>query len=186
MTAWNNWYHVNGNTYGTWLPGDPRGWRERGHKKHVAGDYKNPPPAGSGDPLHQYAKGLLKQPPVHLTREQRAIAGRAIVTMLMEQQIELLAVSLDAIHFHLLGRFPNPKVRPVVGRAKKHAYFELHDRGFVGHLWGTGANVVPITGRQHQLNVFRYINDHKKKGAWVWTFREGIYWREGGNTAGQT
>ena len=44
MTAWNNWYHVNGNTYGTWLPGDPRGWRERGHKKHVAGDYKNPPP----------------------------------------------------------------------------------------------------------------------------------------------
>ena len=55
MAAWNNWYHVNGNTYGTWLPGDPRGWRERGHKKHVDGDYKSPPPAGSGDAMHRYA-----------------------------------------------------------------------------------------------------------------------------------
>jgi len=186
MTAWNNWYHVNGNTYGTWLPGDPRGWRERAHKKHVAGDYKNPPPAGSGDPLHQHAKGLLRQPPVHLTTEQRAIAGKALVTMLMKQQIELLALSLDAIHFHLLGRFPNPKVRPVVGRAKKHAYFELRDHGFVGHLWGAGANVVPINDRKHQLNVFGYIGDHKLKGAWVWTFREGVYWREGSDAAGRT
>ena len=71
MAAWNNWYHVNGNTYGTWLPGDPRGWRERGHKKHVAGDYKSPPPAGSGDGMQRYAKGLMKQPPVHLTHRQR-------------------------------------------------------------------------------------------------------------------
>ncbi len=143
MAAWNGWYHVNGNTYGTWLPGDSRGWRERGHKKHVAGDYKNPPPAGSGDALHGHARKLLKQPPVHLTCEQRAIAGRAIV--------ELLAVQ------------------------------ELESRGFVGRLWGNGSNVVPIKDRQHQLNVFGYIARHKDKNAWVWTFREGLYWREDGD-----
>jgi hypothetical protein len=186
MTAWNNWYHVNGNTYGTWLPGDPRGWRERGHKKHIDGNYKNPPPAGSGDSLHRYAKGLLKQPPVYLTNKQRAIVGRALVDMLTEQRIELLVLSLDAIHFHLLGQFPNSQVRPMVGRAKKHAYFELHEQGFVGHLWGAGANVVPINDRKHQLNVFGYIGDHKAKGAWVWTFREGIYWRDVGDGAEQT
>ena len=65
-------------------------------------------------------------------------------------------------------------MRPIVGRAKKHAYFELRDGGFAGRLWGTGANVVPITERRHQLNVFSYIAGHKAKGAWVWTFREGF------------
>jgi hypothetical protein len=178
VAAWNNWYHVNGNTYGTWLPGDPRGWRERGHKKHVVGDYKKPPPAGSGDAMHHHAKELLNHPPVHLDNAQRLIAGRALVEMLLKQKIEVLIVALDAIHFHLLSRFPSSQVRPIVGRAKKHAYFELHDCRFVGHLWGTGTNIVPIEDRKHQVNVYNYIADHKTKGAWAWTFREGIYWRE--------
>ena len=180
MAAWNGWYHVGGNTYGTWLPGDPRGWRERDHKKHVAGDYKNPPPVGSGDSLHRYSHKLLKEPPVFLTTAQRAIAGRALADMLTTQNIEVLVVALTAIHFHLLGRFPNTDVRPVVGRAKKHAYFKLRDSGFAGHLWGEGTDVVPITGRKHQLNVFDYIRRHVDEGAWVWTFREGLYWHKDG------
>ncbi len=106
MPAWRNWYHVSCNTYGTWLPGDPRGWRERKHKKHVDGE----------------------------------------------------------------------QVRPKVGRAKKHAYFNLRDTGFQGTVWEDGSDVVPISGRQHQLNVFAYIRRHRNEGAWVWTFREGIYW----------
>ena len=44
---------------------------------------------------------------------------------------------------------------------------------------------MPINDRKHQLNVFGYIGDHKAKGAWVWTFREGIYWREESDGAGQ-
>ena len=92
----------------------------------------------------------------------------------------MLAVSLDAIHCHLLGKFPNSQVRPIVGRAKKHAYFTLRDLGFTGRLWGEGSNVKPISDRQHQLNVFSYLCDHKNEGAWVWTFREGLYWRKDG------
>jgi hypothetical protein len=176
MAAWNGWFHVNGNTYGTWLPGDPRGWRERGHKKHVDGDYKRPPPAGSGDALHRSASQLLKEPPMRLSGQQRLLAGRAMIESLVAQGIELLAFSLDSIHFHLLGRFPTSRVRPVVGPAKKHAYFELRDQGFVRRLWGSGSNVVPIRDRQHQLNVFGYIGRHKDHDAWVWTFREGVYW----------
>ena len=178
MTAWNDWYHVNGNTYGTWLPGDPRGWRERKHKKHVPGDYKNPPPRGSGDALHKHARTLLKQPPVQLDGPQREIAGRALVEMLLKQEIEVLVVSMDDIHFHLLARFRGCQVRPKVGRAKKHAYFELRNRGFHSRLWEDGSNVVPVTGRPHQLNVLAYIGRHTEQGAWVWTFREGLYWLE--------
>jgi len=96
--------------------------------------------------------------------------------MLLHQDIELLTLSMDAVHFHLLGRFTDKKVNPKVGRAKKHAYFNLRDQGLAGGLWEDDSNVVPITDRQHQLHVFRYIGRHKDKGAWVWTFREGIYW----------
>ena len=172
MVAWNGWYHVNANTYGTWLPGDPRGWRERKHKKHVNGDYRNPPPAKSGDGMHNYAGGLLRQSPVRLTNVQRAIVGQAMVDLLVEQKVELLVFCLDATHLHLLGRFSITQVRPVVGRAKKHAYFELRNHKFVGRLWGNGSNVVPVKDRQHQLRVFDYITEHRDKGAWVWTFRD--------------
>lgn len=174
MSAFNDWYHVNANTYGTWLPGDPRGWRERGHRKHCEGDYRNPPPKGSGDKLHQYAQRLLAKPPVHLDTTQQVLAGRAMVEMLLEQNIELLALCLDEIHFHLLARFPDTQVRPVVGRAKKHAWHALVDHGFEGKLWQDGSKVTPIGDRRHQLNVFRYITRHGQNGAWLWTFRDEV------------
>src|SRR2546430_1609317 len=46
MRAWNGGYHCTGSTYGTWLRGDPRGWRSSKHHVHVDGDYKKRPPTG--------------------------------------------------------------------------------------------------------------------------------------------
>lgn len=139
MDAWNGWYHVGTNTYGTWLPGDPRGWREKHHKKHVEGDYRNPPPEGTGDGLHKRTRDRLKRTPVRLRHPQREIVGRAMVEMLLDQQVELLALSMDAVHCHLLGRFRDGSVRPRVGRAKKHACFCLRDHGHKGRLWSEEA-----------------------------------------------
>jgi hypothetical protein len=38
MLAWNAWYHVTVNTYGTWLPGDPRGWHTRHRRAQPGAD----------------------------------------------------------------------------------------------------------------------------------------------------
>ena len=170
MSAWNGWYHVNGNTYGTWLPGDERGWRARHHKVHVDGDYRNPPPAGAHDGLKQHAQSVMAQPPVYLTVRQRAIAGQALVEMLLEQEVELLALSLDAIHYHLLARFDDRSARQLVGRAKKHATFILKDTGHAGSAWTKRSRVLPIKDRVHQVNVFNYIVRHADDGAWTWRF----------------
>jgi hypothetical protein len=35
--AWNDWYHVVSHVYGSWLRGDPRGWRAVDHREHVEG-----------------------------------------------------------------------------------------------------------------------------------------------------
>ena len=178
MEAWNGWYHVNGNTYGTWLPGDPRGWREKRHRKHVEGDYKNPPPKGSGDALLYHSRKLLKHPPVRLNREQQKVAGRAMVDELVAKGIEVLVLSMDAIHYHILARFHDKRVRPVVGLAKLNAYHRLRDQWKVQKAWERLSHVKPVTDRTHQVNVFNYILSHKEKGAWVWNYREGLYWRD--------
>ena len=178
MGAWNGWYHVDGHTYGRWLPGDPRGWREKRHARHVEGDYKNPPaPSAAATDLHRRSRARLKHDPVRLTLLQRQIAGKALVEMLALQEIEVLAVSMDAIHFHLLARFRDGNVRPCVGRAKKHAYFRLRERRPVRKIWERLSHVTPVADREHQMTVFRYILNHRDKGAWTWTYREGLYWQ---------
>lgn len=37
------WHHIILTTYGSWLPGDLRGFRTRDHREHVEGDYRPPP-----------------------------------------------------------------------------------------------------------------------------------------------
>jgi len=176
MQAWNGWYHVNGNTYGTWLRGDPRGWRTRWHRQHVAGDYKNRPAQGTFEETYAMSKRLLKKSPVYLDEAQRKIAGQALVEKLIEMGVEPLACSQDASHYHILAKFPDNQVRQAVGRAKKHASHVLRGHGLEGTVWARKCRALPVRDRQHQLNAFHYIESHGNKGAWAWTFREGLYW----------
>lgn len=106
MGAWNGWYHVNGNTFGTWLRGDPHGWRARHHREHVEGDYKHPPPAGMYDRLLAHSKRLMQRDEVRLSEPARQLACREMVASLLRHRVEVIAVSVDDHHFHLLARFP--------------------------------------------------------------------------------
>jgi hypothetical protein len=40
------WRHIIVNTKNTWFHGDDRAVRDRDHRIHSSGDYKNPPPEG--------------------------------------------------------------------------------------------------------------------------------------------
>ena len=74
---WNRWFHCIGGTYGSWLPGDPRGFRTRHHREHVEGDYRNPPPAGIYEPRHRRAEDSPRFDPVTLRPDDRAVVCRA-------------------------------------------------------------------------------------------------------------
>ena len=174
MRAWRGWYHVNGNTYGTWLPGDPRGWRSRHGKVHVDGDYHNPPPAGGGDARLRRSRRLMKRPPVYLASKQRRVAVEALVGRLLLERYDLLAAAVTNVHYHILARFPDDEVRQPVGRAKKHASHELGKLGLPGTVWAVRCRPWPIQDRAHQLNTFHYIVDHIHQGGAVWTFRDGL------------
>ena len=171
--AWNDWYHVVVHVYGSWLRGDPRGWRELHHREHVDGDYKNPPARGSFERLHERSLSLMKREPVAIEKELREVVVAAVVEKLGRDGVEVLAAAMDAKHMHILARFRDHKPKIWVGRAKKHASHFLRQEGLradEGGLWARRSGVDAIRDRGHQLNTFRYILAHGEKGAAVWRF----------------
>lgn len=152
--AWNDWYHCNGNTYGTWLRGDPRGYRERWHRRQVTGDYKHPPPPGAYEHVYQHSKSLMKHAAIHLNREQSLLAARAMVSKLLRDGILVIAASVDDHHFHILAKFPDRAPRRWIGKAKMHSSMLLRSKGLCGRVWAAKCRVGPIKDRDHQIRVF--------------------------------
>lgn len=167
---WNNWYHCMGHTYGTWLPGDPKGFRTRHHREHIVGDYKNPPPKGMYDKRHQHAKGLMKRDPIFLTPEQRLPVVRLLVESLQRRNFDIATACVTDVHFHILARIPDHHPRHWIGVAKKESshYAREADLAPPGGLWAARSKTLPIHSRPHQINTARYIFDHQKEGGAVW------------------
>src|SRR5258707_1081254 len=92
---WNDWYHIMCHTYGTWLPGDPKGCRTRHHREHVEGDYKNPPPKGKYDGLWARSKRLMKRDPVYLSSEQRSRAVEEFDRSFRKWDVLFRIISID-------------------------------------------------------------------------------------------
>ena len=114
----NGWYHVTGNTYGTWLRSDPLGWRERHHRRHVEGDYKHLPAAGTGADEWALSKALMDREAVRLDRSLRSVALLGIVTTLADWGAPVVIASLDDHHLHVLARIPDHDCRRSMGWAK--------------------------------------------------------------------
>jgi hypothetical protein len=167
------WFHVIVSTYGSWLPGDPRGFRTRHHREHVEGDYKNPPTPGIYDDRHARSRHLLKQPPVVFPAAVRPVVGVALHERLVQEGAEVICLSVGGQHAHVQARMPPAATDHWVGLAKRHVTFVLRDRGWEGRVWGKRGKVTPIRDRPHQENVFHYIRRHAWEGAWVWCIWDG-------------
>ena len=171
---WNDWYHVMCNTYGTWLPGDPRGFRTRHHREHCEGDYKHPPAPGTWELRHRQATHLMERPPVYLTRIQRDRVADEVWQSLQKRSIETIVLSVDRVHLHLLARFPDHNPRHWVGIAKRESshYLKVAALGIEGGIWAVRCACKPIRDRDHQLNAVRYIRDHEHRAAVIRSFRD--------------
>jgi len=180
---WRDFHHVMGNTYGTWLPGDPRGWREAHHRRHVEGDYKHPPPPGSGEVLYEWCKQHLRRDAVDFTPHERKLALTAFAGALLHYHVELIEMCVGAAHFHILARYPqlqsqaspdagvlkrpahpmhglvavNPAPRLITGKAKSWTTRQLKKAGHyadrVGGVWAEKSKVKPVTDAGH----FNYL-----------------------------
>ena len=170
---WNHWFHCIGGTYGSWLPGDPRGFRTRHHREHVDGDYRTPPPPGLYETRHAQAHQLMRADAITLPDKDRPLVSLALGNDLLARQVELVELAVGGQHFHLLCRFPlDIDAKRYLGKAKRAASLAMSqaERKRQGTpLWSKGTHLEPITSRAHQLAVVRYIRRHAKEGAAIWS-----------------
>lgn len=167
-----HWYHLILSTYGSWLPGDPRGFRTRHHRFHVEGDYKDPPPPGRYEKMHKQSQHSLRFAPVVLPPRFRSVLGQAVRERLERFGALVVCLAVTGQHLHVLAKMPFDRDQQWIATAKRHAWFEMRDHGWKGKLWGQHGKRVVVRDRQHQMNVYRYVLAHRKQGAWVWKWSQ--------------
>ncbi|XAL98464.1 transposase [Phycisphaeraceae bacterium D3-23] len=167
-----DWYHLIFNTRGSWLPGDPRGFRSRNHRKHSDGDYNSPPPAGQHAGLHKLIRGKSK-PAVTLPADLFETIGQAALDKSASQGHRILAIAVDAHHVHVLAELPDDRlaVKRIVGSWKQRASHKVRER-LPGEVWSKSCDPVQVKDPVHHRQVFEYIPAHAQQGAWVWSYKE--------------
>ncbi|QNN20740.1 hypothetical protein HED60_00150 [Planctomycetales bacterium ZRK34] len=161
------WWHLIFHTLGSWLHGDPRGFRSRDHRIHSSGDYKNPPPSGEHDKLHRYHRRRSRV--VKLAPNLYPSVGGAVRNKCDKSNRRVLAISVDATHVHALVQLPDDyevvrRFAAGLKQASSHAVREV----LPGRVWAGGGKPIRIRDRSHHRRVFAYILEHASEGAWVW------------------
>lgn len=160
-------YHVTWFTYGSWLPGDPRGFRTRHHRMHVEGDYENPPPSGVYDGLHRYALGQMYGSAVILPALLREIAGRSVIEQFAADSLQVHAISVGGQHVHVALEGHCETMKQAVGRAKRVSSHRIRLQ-LPGQVWAEGCHVTTARNDLHWQNVLRYVQE-QEGNPWVWT-----------------
>lgn len=169
------WWHLMWHTYGTWLPGDPRGFRNRHHRIHSSGDYKNPPPPGEHAGLHRYAKRVSKGEIVLTTDDLRERVGLSLIKTLSDLECPPLVIAVCRVHVHLLADMPvdEKTFNKLVTKLKTKSSTAIR-KTIPGRVWARGDKRVMKDDRRAQLKCFSYVRNDQGRNAWVWTFDEGF------------
>ena len=180
------WWLITWTTYGTWLPGDPRGFQTWRGETYI------PPPSRYAKPGertyqpeeykidHEIAKRSMVEDPVHLTIAERRIAVDAVVSEVAKMPIIPAVLAIGSEHSHLLAKFRALKIRPAVGALKAAATRELHENGMTSeHIWTQGCHMNSKGSPQEFRGAFEYVRRHEKEGAVVYIWRDVIEIGEG-------
>jgi REP element-mobilizing transposase RayT len=155
-------YHVTKSTYGTWLPGDPRGsWSEnwsptRGffgaHQLHEADARRL-----------DIAAGRMKHPAVTLNEDMIAAIVEAILSCVQRSQggLRIVAAAIEPTHMHLLipdtGRDIDNTAKWIADQTTK----AVHRRtAHQGPVWTKNNWCYHIDQQEHWENAILYIDDH--------------------------
>lgn len=171
------WWLVTWSTYGTWLPGDPRGfqtWRgmenvpppiryaKPGEKIYAASEYED---------RYRTARVSMKGQPITLNPSNRRIALNALVEKIDELLDCPSIIAVAGEHCHLLAKFGALEIRPTIGFVKAAATRKLHERGFEqDDPWAKECHIKSKReGREFQV-AFEYVHRHIDQGAEVYVW----------------
>ncbi|MBB6430240.1 hypothetical protein [Algisphaera agarilytica] len=174
MPAWHDWWHLCLHTHGTWLHGDPRGFRNRNHRVHSSGDYKHPPPQGEHAGLHRYHQERSGDAVV-IPPSLRVQVGEGLLRKINKIDLSTLAIAVGTTHTHVLCKVPGEyQAAKAIQSTLKQAGSRAVSEQMSGRIWAAGGKPIEIKNRGHQVAVLGYIIQHQREGAWVWEFKNGV------------
>jgi REP element-mobilizing transposase RayT len=169
------WCHVMWHTYGTWLHGDPRGFRDRYYRIHSSGDYRNPPPLGEHAGLHRYMKRISDPEVILAISAQRQEVCQALAATVEHPGYRLLVIAVCKVHVHLVVELP------LDTRERDRALREIKTRSSArvkskptSRLWARKWTLRDIDTPSHRTTVFKYVRDRQGRYACVWVAGMGI------------
>jgi hypothetical protein len=167
------WRHVIISTKNSWLHGDARGFRDRDHRIHSSGDYRNPPPDGDHALLHDWMKDRASDEVV-LNDIIRPLIGRALLKSILHMRWGIECIAVARVHAHLLLHLPNDRdlLKRVVGKAKHDASRALTEL-LPGEIWSAGGSLRIINDGEHFANARGYILFDQGSDAWTWSAKDG-------------
>jgi len=167
------WWLITWSTFGTWLPGDPRGFQTWRGRKHV------PPPkkyAKENEPTYKSKnyEGLHavsernSGDAVELSMPHQKLALKAIVNDLKNVPLNPAIIAVGSTHVHFLAHFGELRIRRTIGRLKASATRELHESGNSNErIWSRNCHMKSKDNNREFETAFNYIARHREESALV-------------------
>ena len=143
-------YIITWTTYGTWLPGDGRGYVRNG--KILPAD----------ESLRHIAQNRLFQPPVKLSRYQRKIAANAIIAQAEKLSQNILVLSVGSTHVHIVAEYIPKPIGRVVSCYKNAARLALNRNANLVRVWSRGYDKRYCFDKQSLQRRTTYVLAHNK------------------------
>jgi REP element-mobilizing transposase RayT len=144
-------YMVTWTTYGSWLPGDERGYVKNG--KTMPGDGR----------ILKASRVRQRSATVNLNSRQKATVREAILeeTGKIGQTIEALTVCTN--HVHLVACPCRESIEAIVSRYKNVALFALRKQGQSGRLWTRGFDKRFCFDQKSLQDRIEYVKRHERE-----------------------
>jgi REP element-mobilizing transposase RayT len=129
-------YLITLRSYGTWLPGDPRGFVDRTHRGYRT------PMAGPRPALERVMRAAQRDPPVALEPTGRAVVAEAIRQHCGHRGWSLRALDVRSEHLHVVVAASGAPERVAI-ELKAWSTRRLVERGLFEQgrrVWGRGAS----------------------------------------------
>jgi REP element-mobilizing transposase RayT len=193
------WFLTN-TCYGTWLPGDPRGFVGR-VREHRRGDSKDQPRVVHNIPGTDYdcqmtglraaAASLLKGPPIEFSMAHAEVLLTQFQETAGHRHWQLFAVAIMFNHFHVVVGVPgDPNPSKILGDLKAWGTRALSDRFGAPaseRWWTESGSKRKLKGENDVLGASHYVLYEQPDPLLTWSPESGLCYgipARAGNTLG--
>ena len=161
-------------TYGTWLPGDPRGFVSPvvdQHGREVIHNVPGTPYDADAPHLEAWARSRLKSPPIYLSSEQASLLLQQFHETAAFRGWQLLAAAVMSNHVHLVVGVPgDPAPETLLRDFKSYGSRALNrkwSKPASGTWWTESGSKRKLKGQAAVIAAVRYVKNQRSPLA-VW------------------